>query len=440
MRTFERFLSSTVLPVAYSAAMSVRLGLAMFLLCGLVHAKGAMDAVAVDLAKDLASVPKGALVVAAPLTTDVPCTKSDELVRRLATSVAGRLTDAEVHPAPMALGGASRVAAKYPALVYVSVELKKGALLVTVDAQLPVKNSWDRLRRLLPPPIAHAFAQRPVDAEVQSFLAPIVLEQAKVTKFTHTEGAVLAAACGDIDGDGGLEVALSTRDRVSLGRFHGKAFRADRSAFWADLGKRVPVPMRDPLHRLVIGPQVLAAGNTSYGSFELTSRLEKVAASPWMPLWWDEGFLCSAAVPEQGVLDSAVRVCQTGGMVDAGKNLPAAQFDNGGLWADESPVYFTHDASSKLKLRRGAALQVFENMNAQAIVADMDLDGIPELVATSGTSPESILVYSWKSQSVTEKKKLTTTSPVLALAACPPEEGGKPGFLAVFGSEVWLVR
>jgi hypothetical protein len=420
--------------------MTLRLGISVFLLSSVGYAKGAMDAAASDLGKELASVPKGALVVAAPLTTDVACTKSEELARRVAAAVASKLSEAEVHPAPLALGGASRVAAKYPALVYVSTELKKGALIVTVDAQLPVKNSWDRLRRLLPPPLAHAFASRPVDAEVQSFLVPIVLEQAKITKFTHSEGSVLAAACGDIDGDGGLDVALSTRERISLGRFYGKAFRVDRSATWAGLGKRVPVPMRDPLHRLVMGPQVLAAGNTSYGSFELTPQLEKIATSQGMPLWWEDGFLCSTALSEQGALDSKTRVCQTGTATEAGKSLPAAQFDSGGIWADETPVYFTHDISGKLKLRRGTALQTFENMNAQVVVADMDLDGTPEIVATTGSTPENILVYSWKSESIAERKKLATSSPVLALAACPPEEGGRPGFLAVFASEVWLVR
>ena len=47
---------------------------------------------------------------------------------------------------------------------------------------------------------------------------PIPLEHASVHRAKHDEGDVLAAACGDLDGDGGMELVLVSRARVAVGR------------------------------------------------------------------------------------------------------------------------------------------------------------------------------------------------------------------------------
>lgn len=420
--------------------MRFLLGIATFLLCIPAYAKGTIEAATGDLIKDLAAVPKGALVVSAPLETDVACTNHEELAKRVSVSLAAKLSEAHVHPAPLSLSAASRIAMRYPALVYVSATLKKGALAVTVDAQVPTKNAWDRLRHLVPPPFAHAFVSKPIDPEVQHFLTPIVLEQAHVTKFTHEEGTVLGAACGDLDGDGGLEIAISTREKIVLGRLRGKRFQSERSVLWASLGKRLPIPMRDPLSRITVGAGTLAVGSSTYGSYVLSSSLEKTTAFVGMPLWWDDTFQCAGLVPDQGALESTLRTCDGQGTNADGKLLPSTLFDHAGMWPGEVPVHFTHEPSGKFKMRRNGRLQTLENANTGGFVTDLDLDGLPELVFSTDTTPENIVVYTWKEDSVVERKKLPTSSPLQALAACPAEQDGKPGFVAVFGSEVWLVR
>ena len=91
-------------------------------------------------------------------------------------------------------------------------------------------NAWDRIRNPLPSPIGHAFSSVKIDAEVRSFLTPLLLEQASVHRVKHDEPDVIAAACGDVDGDGGDELVLVSRERVSMGRIRGDKFVVERTA------------------------------------------------------------------------------------------------------------------------------------------------------------------------------------------------------------------
>jgi hypothetical protein len=422
------------------------------------HAKGAFESIAAELTKDLTNLPKGILVIAAPLETDVPCTKSEELAKRSANAVASKLEGAEVMGSLSAGDAATeRAARKYPAYATVKTVLKKGVLTVTFDVRTPVKNSWDRLRKLLPPPLSHAFASRPFDDEIQSFLTPIALEQAKLKKFKHEESEVLAAACGDIDHDGGLEIALASKKRIVLGRFRGAAFVVEHSVLWTELGKRSAVPLRDPLQRLVFHEGTLAAGSSSFGGFALGRDLEKRGVLKGIPLWsslQEDGqtaLWCGALVPEEGSFAQNAIDCTSGSVIDPLQSVPSARFD----FAAALPagmhgpaVTLSHEAGGKLRLRRGTATegdarpQLLENAGAQVALADLDLDGVPEVIATSSseTAADFVTVSSWSEASVRERRKYPTATPVRAVAACPAEEGGKPGFIAIVGQEVWLAR
>ena len=118
------------------------------------------------------------------------------------------------------------------ALVYVQTrDRARGTCARRVDVYPSMANAWDRIRNPLPAPTGHAFASAKIDAEVRAFLAPLVLEQASVHRAKHDEGDVLAAACGDVDGDGGDElrarVARARRDRARARREVRR--RADRA-------------------------------------------------------------------------------------------------------------------------------------------------------------------------------------------------------------------
>ncbi len=438
------------------------------------RAASAIGTVAPDLAKALATVPKGALVIAAPLTTDMPTPRGDELAVRVATQVAGKLDGARVHNAPLSLSAAHAAAAKSPAFVWVQTEVKKGELRVTVDAFPVVTNSWDRLRRISPPPLAHAFASRPADAEVRSFYPPVLLEQSKVHKARHGEGEVLAMACGDLDADGGLELALVTRNRVSVGRLRGGGYVVERAAPWATLAKRVPVPLREPMATAFFGLDGLLVGLSDRGGVRLDAALAPKDALRGLPVSAAAG--CASLSPEASAFDGMVLACvpppappvpvptkpapagKPKPPVEDGLVPPTTRFDAFAALdlvskdGTTSTVIAAREPGGKLRLRRGDVTQVLENVGAQMLLADLDLDGEPEIVFSQDTGDDALTILTWTKNGFQQRLRVPAPTGIRAVAACPPEERGVPAIALAVGAtysadpakpglpEVWLVR
>src|SRR6185503_12443831 len=200
------------------------------------------------IVKGVGQVPPNTIVVASPLTSDQTAPKGDELAARIAAVIAGKLGGTvRAHGQAAQLATARAISSKGGGLLYVTVEIANGELRVTADLYPVMRNGWDRVRIPVPPPRAHAFASAPVDPEIRAFLPPILLEQAAIKRVRHDEGEVLAAACGDADGDGGMELVLVSRGRVALGKIAGDRFVPRRTAPWAALSARAPVSMREPL-------------------------------------------------------------------------------------------------------------------------------------------------------------------------------------------------
>ncbi len=461
-------------------ALALALSALPFVHASSAEAASAIGTVAPDLAKALASVPKGALVIAAPLATDMPTTRGDELAVRVATQVAGKLEGARVHNAPLSLSAAHAAAAKSPAFVWVQTEVKKGELRVTVDAFPVVTNSWDRLRRISPPPLAHAFASRPADAEVRSFYPPVLLEQTKVHKARHGEGEVLAMACGDLDADGGLELALVTRNRVSVGRLRSGGYVVERAAPWATLAKRAPVPLREPLATAFFGLDGLLVGLSDRGGVRLDAALAPKDTLRGLPVSAAAG--CASLLPEASAFDGMVLACvpppappvavptkpaPAGKPTPAGKPKPPVEdglvppttrfdaFAALDLVSKEgitSTVMAAREPGGKLRLRRGDVTQVLENVGAQMLLADLDLDGEPEIVFSQDTGDDALTVLTWTKNGFQQRLRVPAPTGIRAVAACPPEERGVPALALAVGAtfsadpakpglpEVWLVR
>ncbi len=217
------------------------------------RAGGALEAVTQGAAQPLAATPGASVVVAAPLETDDPAPRGDALALRVAALVAGRIgAGARAQPQTAQLATARAIAGRASALVYVQTEIARGDLRVTLDVYPSMANAWDRIRNPLPSPASHGFASAKLDTEVRSFLAPLLLEQATVDRAHHDEGEVLAAACGDIDGDGGNELVLVSAARVAIGKIRGGRFEPERSAAWDAIGPTVPVRMREPIAEAAI--------------------------------------------------------------------------------------------------------------------------------------------------------------------------------------------
>ena len=158
--------------------------------------------------------PRSSVVVAAPLTTDQPAPRGDELSLRIAALVAGKLgagsAGAPADRAASRRRAPSRGAPR--ARLRAAGDRPRATLRVTVDVYPSVANAWDRIRNPLPAPAAPRLRRRQIDAEVRdvSRAAPPRAGAAS-HRARHDEGDVLAAACGDVDGDGGDELVLVSR-------------------------------------------------------------------------------------------------------------------------------------------------------------------------------------------------------------------------------------
>jgi hypothetical protein len=417
-------------------------------------ADGALESIASRAARGLGAPPPAAIVVSAPLVTDVAAPRGEELAARVAQLVAGSLGGvSSAHAKPAGLAEARTIAARGASLVYVQPAIEKGSFRLTVDVYAVVSNAWDRVRDPAPGPRAHAFAQSPLDAEVRTFLAPVALEHASVHRAKHGEGpaAVLAAACGDLDGDGGLELALVSRARVAVGHVVHGAFVATRTAPWSTLASRVPVPMREAIGGASIVADgelpTLLAGTTDRGGVALDAQLAVRGLLRGLPIADDEG-ACVAPSAPTGALEGDPTACATSSSAAAKRFLaPAARYDAMAAADIVRPDGSTRAAAAarepgaRLDVRFGEAARSFEGVGAQIAIGDLDQDGAPEIVTSSTAVDDSITVWSWDGAGE-PRQRLSLPAPggVRALCICPPEEGGMPALVAVVSDEVWIVR
>ncbi|MDF2696488.1 MAG: hypothetical protein K0S65_4871, partial [Labilithrix sp.] len=380
---------------------------------------------ATEIAQGLGQVPPGALVAVSPLATDVPAPKGDELAVRVAAQIAGRLGVAHAHPQPATLAVARGVSGRAASLVYVQLEIAKGELRATADLYPVVSNGWERLRNPAPGPHAHAFAGASLDAEVRTFLQPIVLEQASVHKAKHEENDVLAIGCGDIDADGGNEIILATRSRVAVGKLRGGKVVIVRATPWTQLASRAPVPLREPTASIVVPRDrrgELLVGMTDRGAVAVDAMLVTRRQLTGLPIPGAEGEACTFTSPETGGFEGSGVACAPPSKGEPAAVLasPAARFDaiasldlvakDGSL----TQIVAAREPNGKIRLRRsdasGKSIEApIDGAGAQLALADLDLDGTPE-IAFSGDYAESdvLAVWSWRPNGLVQRLRFPT--------------------------------
>ncbi len=415
-----------------------------------VKAAGALETVSPEIGKQLGPVPAGTLVVASPVTSDVPGTvpaRTDELAVRVAQLVAGQLGGTtRAHPQAATLSVARAASAKSAALVYVALEIARGELRATAELYPVMGNAWDRIRVPVPPPRAHVFARGAVDAEVRGFLPAISLEQAEVHKAKQEEGEVLAVACGESE-DSGLEIALVTRSRVTVGTLQHARFVPRRSTAWTALAPRLPSSLRVPLGGADFTGGVLRVGTSDRGGVAVDSALAHPSPLYGIPVAGaadgcvafdpaSDGFGGDVASCSNTVRDLTVRFA-----VEAPKYDAVATFDAVAKDGKSRAVLAVREPLGKLHVRVGTDARVVEGAGAELAVGDLDLDGSPEVVVSSDAGEDSISIYTADGASdLRLRRKLPAPAGVRALAVCPPEARAVPALVAVVGSEIWLVR
>ena len=433
---------------------------------------GALLHVSAEIAQGIGQIPAGAIVVASAIASDIPAPKGDELAVRIATQVAGKIGVAKAHAQPAALAVARGLSGRAASLVYLQLEIAKGELRVTADLYPVVSNSWERLRNPVPGPRAHAFAMAPLDAEVRGFLTPVLLEQATIHKVRHEEGEVVAVGCGDVDGDGGNELVLVTRQRVSIAKLRGGKLVVQRTAPWNTIASRVPVPMREPIGSVLVSPPghrgEILLGTTDRGGVVVDATLVAKRQLTGLPVPGGDGDACTVASADASAFEGNAIACdlplppEKPAAPVKGKSTkvepvvmfaaPVARYDAVaaldavGRDGSVAQILAVREPNGRLRLRRqdpggGRPVEAtLEGAGAQLALVDLDLDGIPEIVTTSDTSDELLLVSSFARGLVTPRLRFPARDGVRAIAVCPPEEKGVPGLVAVVGNEVWLVR
>lgn len=448
-----------------------RLALALFFAAAAAHAQpkappvpaptpvaptktSAIGHLASEIAQALGQVPAGAVVVASPLASDVPAPKADELAIRIATQVAGRLGVARAHPQPASLAVARGLSGRAASLVFLQIEVAKGELRATADLYPVVSNGWERLRNPAPGPRAHAFATSPLDAEVRSFLAPVLLEHAAVHKATHDETDVLAIGCGDVDSDGGLELVLVTRARVVVGKIRGGKLLPTKAVPWSNLASRVPTPLREPLATVEVAPRgrsgEILIGTTDRGAVVADPTLVARRSLSGLPIPGSAGRACANASPDLGAFDGNAVACEGGDEVALAPPVPRydaiAALDLVGKDGALSEVVAAREPSGKLRLRRTDARgkpvdAVLEGVGAEIALADLDLDGEPEIVTSADGADDVLTITSFGPKGTLRPRlQFPAKDGIRAIGACPPEDRGVPAVVAVVGGEVWLVR
>ena len=411
---------------------------------------GAVDTAVFEATQSLGKAPARSVVIASPLASESPTRKGDDLALRIAALVAGRMGEgarAHLQTAPLAMARA--IAGRASPLIYVRSAIATGDLRVTLDLYAPAKSSWERIVDPLGSSARHSFASAKIDAEVRAFLAPLLLEQASIHRVRHDEGPVLAAACGDVDGDGGNELVLVSRVRVVIGRIRKDSFVPEWTASWNDLTTRSTVATREPLAGAVVSLGRVDVGTTDRGGVWLEPDLTTPKPLAGIPSWGGQGLVCLLPEPSAGAFDGAPIDCTPSRDSRPVMRVPSPRFDafaaanvvdaSGHVGA----LVAVRETSGRLRLKVDDAMGFVEGaFGAQLAAGDLDQDGTAEIVTSADGGEDAIDIFSVTSVLSEPRKRLhlTTPEPVRALAICPPEAYGQPALVAVVGDELWVVR
>ncbi|MBK7584360.1 MAG: hypothetical protein IPI67_29665 [Myxococcales bacterium] len=410
--------------------------------------QGALSELACEVGRALTKLPAGALVVSAPLTTDTKLLDANAFTTRLTSVLAGALGLKSSSEAAT-LARARTLASQAGTLVHLVPEIRGGELRLTVDVYPVPKSFWDRVRDPEPNPRAHAFASRRLDAELRTFLPPVPLVAKRTDKATSGEQSPVAVACGDVNGDGSLELVLVGRSRVQLGRVRAGRFVASATATWAQLSPLSRSPLREPIGSAWIEPgRWVDVGLSDRldavrldASFAARGKLGRRLPWPGGGCAKIQGTSVRPEIDACVVGDSTPVVSPMERPSDAlgGANLVGRDGKARKVRAmrafNESTVLLRDDAGHTARL---------EGAGAQLAVGDLDGDGQPEILTSADTlddGGDALIVHTWQDDSkLVERMRIAVKGGVRALAVCPPEGAGLSPVVVALPGELWVIR
>lgn len=402
---------------------------------------GALGQVTCELTQALPAPTRPLRVVVGSITSPLRLEHTEELAQRLARAVAGELgPNARVEP--FVAGRNARAAtAGFDALV-LDAELSRERFRVDAELFGAASKFWERFRPGTSGAMARAHASRPVDAELAAYFPPVPLVLTRIDKARLDEPSV-ALACGDVEGDGGLQIVSVGRRRVQVGRVAHGRFEATKSRAWSELSEIAPRPLKEP----IASASVDAARRLRVGisdrvdALSLDRELTPLARFRGMLPWPHAG--CVPFVPG-GVGDSRVR-CEMKTTRSSDTTLDAvagARLTRRDGSAFDVLAWRRTDAELVLEL--GNSRWELGASGAQLALADLDSDGSAELISSLDTlepSRDAVLVRSvMPDGKLREAFRVPVPSGVRALAACPAWGSGLAPLLIATGDELWIVR
>ncbi len=394
-----------------------------------------------ELQQGLGTATAGTTVAVGRVTSDRAVSREDELRRRFAAAVGGA-----TEPGASTLAQARALAAKATRVVFATLEIHGGEVRATADAYPVTHGFWDRLRDPEPAATAHAFGERRLDAEIASFLPPVPLVARVTERASDPTSDVVALACGDVDGDGALELVTMGRREIEMGRVRAGHFVATASVAWPALSPVAASPLREPLgsieietgHGVRVGLTDRAAGHRLSSSLSPEAELD--GSLPFGPFGClvRTGTAVGNAVP--CTKGDATRAADFG-TIDA--FAWGTMLDGAGRVRTIVATRSEADGSVTLKDESGRTARVAD-AGAALAVGDLNLDGEPELVTSVDTlnpADDALVVSSWTSDgNVKERLRIPVPEGIRAIAACPPEDAGLSAIAVATGNGLWIVR
>ena len=388
-------------------------------------------------------------VGAARPASDRPLKNEPELMQRLIRRAADAMGPGTEALAPeLSLAEARRAGKRAQTLVYLSLSIVGGEVRVTALAEPISLGFWGRVRGKAGGTVRQVFASRRVDAEIAAFLPPIPLSAANVEKASLPTTDVVAIGCGDADGDAGLEIALLGRRKIQLGRVRAHTFVAHAETTWSALGAVAPAPLREPLAGVDFVPRrgILVGSTDRRSGAWLTAELTKHKdLSPGvLPV---PGVGC---VEHVGVSLTGSYDCFTSRASPEAKAVANADAVAGALVVSArgeprriTAVRSAADGILGLSDDRKRDARV-STVGGAIAIADLDLDGAPELVASTNTraaASDALVVSTWsEAGAVQERYRVPVPEGIRALSVCPPDSAGPRAIVVATPSNLYIVR
>ena len=413
--------------------------------CG-VGQGSALTELGCELAKALKLTRSEGLVVVAPPESRPVLAREKALVTQVARVVGGALRLQAFHESA-SLAKARRLASKSERLVFLRLAIRDGQIRLSADVYPTRQRFWERLRNPSPSPHQHAFASRPVDAEIRGYYPAVPLVASKIQRFPSPERDVVALACADLDADQATELAIVARRRIHIGRFRSGRFQAWSSVAWAQLSPVAPFPLRQPIAGVWARTGFLDVGLSDRAQMvRFDAALQVIAKAPRRIPWPPGGCSRFAGIGLRGEIerctdgDAPPPIHALGQPLDAiaGLRLVTRKGERrtiyAGRTANTNTVSLGDDAGRQVAL---------EGAGAQLALGDLDGDGQPELLATKDTlssSEDALVAYTWQDSGQLMRRFEVRAPGIAAMGVCPWEGHGLAPVVVATREELWVLQ